>query len=79
MVVIYGTKTKLKFDKSLGVQTCPNCGNYVELSVAHESKYAHIYHIPLMPLPGWKLKFCPNCGVAQKLTKDEFKSLKAYE
>lgn len=75
-VVYYGTKKKLHIDKALGVQTCPNCGHQVEMSLAHESGYFHIYWIPLFPLGGWKIKACPVCGVSQKLTAEEFKTLK---
>lgn len=75
-VIYYGTKKKLHIDKALGVQTCPNCGHQVEMSLAHESGYFHIYWIPLFPLGGWKIKACPVCGVSQKLTSEEFKTLK---
>lgn len=75
-VIYYGTKKKIHIDKALGVQTCPNCGHQVEMSLAHESGYFHIYWIPLFPLGGWKIKACPVCGVAQKLTSEEFKTLK---
>lgn len=75
-VIYYGTKKKLHIDKVLGVQTCPNCGHQVEMSLAHESGYFHIYWIPLFPLGGWKIKACPVCGVSQKLTAEEFKTLK---
>lgn len=75
-VIYYGTKKKLHIDKALGVQTCPNCGHQVEMSLAHESGYFHIYWIPLFPLGGWKIKACPVCGVSQKLTAEEFKTLK---
>lgn len=75
-VIFYGTKKKIKTDKSLGVQTCPNCGHEVELSLAHESGYYHIYWLPLFPIIGWKFKACPKCGMAKKLTSQEFKELK---
>ena len=72
-VVYYGTRRKVKVDRSLGVQ---NCGHEVEMSLAHESAYFHIYWIPLVPLSGWKFKACPNCGISQKVTPEEFKALK---
>lgn len=75
-IVYYGTKKKVKIDKSLGTQTCPNCGHQVEMALAHEAGYFHIYCIPLFPLSGWKIKACPVCGIAEKLTKEEFKALK---
>jgi len=76
-VIIYGVKHKVKIDKSLGVTNCPNCGHQVELSLAHETNAAHLYYIPLIPLGGWKLKVCPKCGIAQKLTPQEYKDLKS--
>lgn len=75
-VIYYGTKRKVKIDKSLGIQECPNCGRQIEMSLAHEKGYVHIYWIPIFPLGGWKFKACPNCGVSQKLTSAEFKALK---
>lgn len=75
-IIYYGTKKKVKIDKSLGAQICPNCGHHVEMSLAHESGYFHIYWIPLVPLGGWKFKACPNCGISQKLTSEEFRTLK---
>lgn len=75
-IIIYGKKRKLKIDKSLGIQTCPNCGRNIEMSLAHEKGYYHIYWIPVFPFRGWKFKACPNCGVSQKLSSAEFKALK---
>lgn len=77
--VIYGTRRKIKIDKSLGVQICPNCGHNVEMSLAHESGYHHVYYIPVFPYIGWKIKACPNCGIAEKLTKEEFNTIKKAE
>lgn len=74
-VIIYGTKKKIKVDKPLGVQTCPNCGHPVEMSMAHEKGYFHIYYIPLVPFVGWRVKLCPNCGIVQKYDRKEFKAI----
>lgn len=74
--VVYGVRRKVKIDKSLGVQACPNCGHTVELSLARETKMGHIYYIPLLPLPSLKIKACPNCGLAQIISNDEYKQLK---
>lgn len=75
--IVYGVKRKVKIDKSLGVQVCPNCGHNVELSLGRETKAGHIYYIPLLPLPSLKIKACPNCGLAQVLSNEEYKQLKA--
>ncbi len=75
-IIIYGVKRKLKEEKSLGVQFCPNCGKQVELQLTREKVYGHVYYIPLLPMSGWKVKLCPNCGVAAKLTPEEYKALK---
>ncbi len=75
--ICYGTKRKLVPDSSLGATTCPNCGHNVEMALAHESGYFHIYWIPIFPLPSWKVKLCPNCGIIEKLDGDTFKTLKA--
>lgn len=75
-VVIYGVKQKVKITKSLGVQNCPNCGHMVDLALARETKAGHIYYIPLLPMPSLKIKACPNCGLAELLTNEEYKQLK---
>lgn len=77
MLVIYGTKKKLKVDKDLGMTTCSNCGHSVKASLAHEGGYHHIYYIPIFPyLNGAKIIACPNCGIMKVLTKDEYNTYK---
>lgn len=76
MLIIYGVKRKLKLDKSLGTQVCPNCGHTVDIQLAREKNAAHIYYIPIIPWTGWRIKTCPNCGVVEKLTKAQYKELK---
>lgn len=80
MMVVYGTRRKVKFVRKLGRMTCTNCGHDVEAAVAKEGGYFHIYYIPMFPAVGG-LKFiaCPNCGVMRTLNKQEFKSLKKGE
>lgn len=51
--------------------------NVTKITKALEQGNLHIYWIPLVPLGGWKFKACPNCGISQKITSEEFKSLKA--
>lgn len=75
-VIIYGTKKNIKSDKNLGVQVCKNCGHRVEMALAHETGYFHIYYIPLVPIGGWKVKLCPVCGISEKLDGATFKALK---
>ena len=74
--ICYGTVKKLKIDKSLGKQICPNCKHEIKLVLAHEGGYCHICWIPVFPYSGWKVKACPVCGISEKLTKQEFKNLK---
>jgi len=76
-MIYYGTRRKLKVDKSLGVKICPNCGHQTEQSLAHEACSFTIYFIPVFFYSGWRIKLCPNCGVVEKLTKAQFKEIKA--
>lgn len=77
MIVVYGTKRKVKKIKPLGVQNCPNCGHKIEAELAKEGGYFHIYYIPVFPyLGGYKFISCPCCGISKVLTGDEFKQLK---
>lgn len=77
MTVIYGTKTKVKIDKELGMMTCTNCGHEVNAAVAHEAGYHHVYYVPLFPyLGGAKMILCPCCGIMKVLSKEEFKAQK---
>lgn len=76
MEVYYGIRRKLKIDKQLGAQECPNCGHMTEMALAHESCKVHVYFIPVWFYTGWRMKFCPNCGTAVKLKKADFKAIK---
>lgn len=73
--IVYGIRHKIKRKKTLGVSECPNCRHTVEMVLAREGGYFHICFIPLIPLSGWKVKLCPNCGIVQKFSKQEFKEL----
>lgn len=77
MLVVYGTKRKIKIDKELGPMTCTNCGHNVNASLAHEAGYHHIYYIPIFPyLGGADIIACPNCGIMRVLDREEFLSIK---
>ncbi|MCF0127271.1 MAG: zinc-ribbon domain-containing protein [Pseudobutyrivibrio sp.] len=76
MLIIFGRGQKIKNDKSLGPQTCPNCNHEANLTLAHEKRYFHIFWIPVFFFKGWKVITCPNCGIAKRLDKKEFKELK---
>lgn len=76
MIIVYGTRKKIKIDRDLGRMTCTNCGYDVNASLAHESCYAHFCYIPVFPYTGIRMRFCPNCGIMETLTKEEFKEIK---
>ena len=76
MIYTYGTRKKIKIDKSLGVMQCTNCGNTGEIALAHEACYAHFCYIPIFFYTGYRMKLCPCCGVMEKLSKNEFKAIK---
>lgn len=77
MIIIYGLRKKMKIDKPLGNQVCPNCGHTVNMQLAHEYSYPHIFYIPVGYIPGIKITLCSNCGVSQVLTSAQFKQLKS--
>lgn len=80
MLVVYGIKHKIKNIKSLGINTCENCGHKVETTLCKETGYIHVYYIPLLPyLGGFKFISCPNCGISKVLDKEEFKRIKDEE
>lgn len=79
MIIYYGTRKRLKPVRQLGRMRCTNCGHEVEASLAKETGYFHIFLIPVFPVFGYKLVFCPCCGVMRKLTNDEFKEMKDAE
>lgn len=79
MMVVYGTRKKLKNIKSLGRMRCTNCGHEVEASLAREGGYFHICYIPVFPHLGYKIILCPHCGIMKKLTNEEFKEMKNEE
>ena len=77
MIIYYGEKKKLKHIRELGKMRCTNCGHEVEASLAKEGGYIHVFFIPVFPsLGGYKIIFCPNCGIMKKLSSEEFKNLK---
>ena len=76
MMVVDGTKKKLKTVKKLGRMRCTNCGHDVEASLTKEAGYFDICFIPVFPHLGYKIILCPNCGIMKKLTNEEFKELK---
>ncbi|MCR5529899.1 zinc-ribbon family protein [Oscillospiraceae bacterium] len=76
MIIYYGTKKKLKHVKQLGRMRCTNCGHEVDASLTKEGGYFHIFFIPVFPVFGYKMIFCPNCGIMKKLTSEEFKEMK---
>lgn len=76
MMVIYGDYRKLKIDKDLGEMVCPNCGHRVNAALARETHKPHICYIPVFYYTGWRIKFCPNCGVMERLSKEEYNRLK---
>ena len=53
MVIIYGSKKKLKLDKDLGRCVCPNCHHQVERTLAREKTYVTLFYIPVL---GWTSK-----------------------
>ena len=76
MMVVYGTRKKLKNIKPLCRMMCTNCGHEVDASLAKEGGYFHICFIPVFPHLGYKMILCPCCGIMKKLTNEEFKELK---
>lgn len=76
MLVVYGTKKKVKRIKPIGTQVCENCGHTIDAELAREGGYHHIYYIPVFPYSGYKFILCPNCGISKKLTGAEYKELK---
>ena len=77
MVIYYGVKKKLKLVSDLGQMTCTNCGHNVRAALAKEGGYVHIFFIPVFPvLTGYKMVYCPNCGIMRKVSGEEFKEMK---
>ncbi|MCR5641311.1 MAG: zinc ribbon domain-containing protein [Lachnospiraceae bacterium] len=76
MFILYGTRRKIKIDRSLGNRVCPNCHHTVEQSLAREKAAATIFFIPVF---GWTTKrmiYCPCCGTAKMLSRSEYKEMK---
>lgn len=76
MVVIYGTKKKMKIEKSLGYGICPRCHHNVELALAREKTLATIYYIPIFGWTSKRMILCPCCGDSELLTSAKFKEIK---
>lgn len=76
MYVVYGSSSKAKIVKPIGTMTCPNCRHLVEMGLAKENFKIHIFYIPIFFITKFKFLFCPNCGIAKKLTGAEYKEYK---
>lgn len=73
MLVIYGWKSKLKVDKQLGNKHCPNCNHDEEMSLARDIFKIHIFGIPVFKMVKKRMVMCNNCGIAEELSKYEYK------
>lgn len=76
MVIIYGSKKKLKLDKELGRCVCPNCHHQVERSLAREKTYITLFYLPILGWTSKKFILCPCCGDSEVLTGAKYKELK---
>jgi predicted RNA-binding Zn-ribbon protein involved in translation (DUF1610 family) len=76
MFILYGTRKKLKIDKSLGNQTCPNCHHTLERALAREKTAITLFYIPIIGWTSKKFILCPCCGDSQILSGAEYKELK---
>ena len=76
MYIVYGTRKKLKIDKSLGHQVCPNCHHEVERALAREKTSITLFYIPTIGWTSKKFILCPCCGDSQILNGAEYKELK---
>ena len=75
MVIIYGHKSYIKYDKALGVSPCPNCTYPTQQSLGREKTRFHICYIPVFVKNGKRGIICPNCGMAKALSKQEYKEM----
>jgi hypothetical protein len=76
MVIIYGSKKKLKLDKDLGRCICPNCHHQVERTLAREKTYVTLFYIPVLGWTSKKFILCPCCGDSEVLTGSKYNELK---
>lgn len=76
MTIIYGTRTKLKIDKTIGVRKCENCHHIVEQSLARERLSFTLFFIPFLILTKRRMILCPCCGEAKSLSSEEYKQIK---
>lgn len=76
MFILYGSRKKIKVDKSLGVSVCPNCHHAVERSLAREKTALTVFYIPVIGWTSKRLVVCPCCGDSEVLTGARYKELK---
>jgi hypothetical protein len=76
MLIIYGTRKKLKLDRNLGRGVCPNCHHDVERSLAREKFAVTLFYIPVLGWTSKRLIVCPCCGDSEVLTGGQYKELK---
>ncbi|MBP5197437.1 MAG: zinc-ribbon domain-containing protein [Lachnospiraceae bacterium] len=76
MIIIYGTRTKLKIDKKIGVRKCENCHHTVEQALAREKLSFTLFYIPFLILTKRRMILCPCCGEAKSMSYEEYKQMK---
>ena len=77
MLIVYGTRRKIKVAQDMGVQVCPNCGHTSRLALAMEKTIGHIFYIPLFSITSRRMVLCSGCGIVEQLEKDRFKQMTA--
>lgn len=76
MIIVYGTKKKMKIDRNFGMEVCPNCHHQVQRSLARQKTYFTLFYIPVIGWTSKHLMLCPCCGDSQILTGAQYKELK---
>ena len=74
MLVVFGMH---HFRKNVGhyfqVETCRHCGCTYQKNYIKESKWVHVYFIPMIPAGSNWYKECPICNAAEQVKRKQAK------
>lgn len=76
MIILYGTRKKIKVEKNLGAYVCPNCHHAAEHSLAREKTYITLFYIPVIGWTSRRFILCPCCGDSEVLNGARYKEIK---
>ncbi len=80
MLIVFGMHHFRKITGHYGqAETCPQCGCTYQKSFIKESRWIHVYFIPMIPAGSRYYKVCPVCYAGEEIKRKQAKEeMKAF-